>query len=243
MSVYTRIVLFIFSLFIVGCNSVPNKTKPVLDVSPKKPKIENKKIDQIPIPKSKFVTYKYGNFEVRVNEDGSQSVIGGRYMPAKAPSIASNYYHLILINYSDKTLELFRLGYFGYEPVIGYAVVTPRAKDLPKDVVRGVVTKIDTNPVWCPTENIRRKQKHLPSGCLPPGHKYNAMGSAKFEIKWSISGWELHRIHGTEGYPLGDFWNEQTFGCTRLLNSAIDNLVDLLGPNAVKDGIEVIAYR
>ena len=123
------------------------------------PKIENKKIDQIPIPKSKFVTYKYGNFEVRVNEDGSQSVIGGRYMPAKAPSIASNYYHLILINYSDKTLELFRLGYFGYEPVIGYAVVTPRAKDLPKDVVRGVVTKIDTNPVWCPTENIRRKQK------------------------------------------------------------------------------------
>lgn len=242
MSFFTHTVLLMFSLFLLGCSSLPDKTNPVLDSALKKPNVE-KKIVNTPIPDSKVVTYKYGNFIVKVNEDRSQSVIGGKYLPKKVPDITSNYLHVIYINYTNKTLELFRLGYFNYEPVIGYAVVTPSPDNLPKDVVRGKVTRIVVNPTWCPTPNIRKVHKHLPPGCLPPGHKDNAMGSVKFEIKWDAPGWNLHRIHGTEGYPLGDFWNEKTFGCTRLLNSAIDNLVALLGPDAVKEEIEVIAYR
>lgn len=246
MSKFTQFVLLFFCLLLlVGCETVPEK-RPNRSY-PQKPVTSTPIVitdEEIGREVSAIKTSQYGQFTVHVHPDGSQNIQGGIYIPEVRPDIDSKYQNVIYINYRQKTLEFFRLNYFGfYEPVVGYAVVTPSADKLPMDVVRGVVTKIDTNPVWCPTPNIRKVNTHLPAGCLPPGHKDNAMGAVKFEIVWNVKGWELHRVHGTEGYPLGDFWNKETFGCMRLLNEAILHLVQLLGPKAKERGIEIIAYR
>ncbi len=243
MSKLTQFVLLFLCLLLLGCETVPEKR-----FRPNQPKPVAEKLvtasDEGVGRKLAFKTYEYGRFEVLVRPDGSQSIRGGKYVPESKPNIDSKYQNVIYINYKEKTLEFFRLNYFGfYEPIVGYAVVTPSADKLPMDVVRGIVTKIDTNPTWCPTPNIRRTMTHLPPGCLPPGHKDNAMGAVKFEIVWNVKGWELHRVHGTDGYPLGDFWNEETFGCTRLLNKDIWDTTQLLGPFAVKEGIEIIVFR
>ena len=243
MSKFTQFVLLFLCLLLLGCETVPEKKFTHHQPKPVAEKIVIVSGENIG-RKLGVETYQYGRFKVYVHPDGGQNIEGGVYMPESKPDIDSKYQNVIYINYRRKTLEFFRLNYFGfYEPVVGYAVVTPSADKLPMDVVRGVVTKIDTNPVWCPTPNIRKVNTHLPAGCLPPGHKDNAMGAVKFEIVWNVKGWELHRVHGTEGYPLGDFWNKETFGCMRLLNEAILNLVQLLGPNADKEGIEIIVYR
>ena len=244
MSKFTQFVLLFFCLLLfVGCETVPEKR-----FKPYKPKAEIEKFIVFSGEGigRKFMTknYKYGRFEVQVRPDGSQKIEGGKYMPESRPNIDSKYDNVIYVNYTEKTLELWQRNSSGdYIPKVGYAVVTPSADKLPKNVVRGIVTRIDKNPTWCPTPKIRKVNKHLPAGCLPPGHKDNAMGAIKFEIKWDTPNWELVRLHGTEGYPLGDFWNEETFGCTRLINEAILNLVEILGPNAEREGIEIIAYR
>ncbi|KXJ99810.1 MAG: hypothetical protein UZ19_OD1000310 [Parcubacteria bacterium OLB19] len=237
------VLLFSCLLLLVGCETVPEKR-----FRPYKPKSEIEKFIVFAgegIERElKVKTYKYGRFTVYVRPDGSQNIEGGVYMPESKPDIVSKYRSVIYINYREKTLEAFKFNDAGsYEPLVGYAVVTPSADKLPKDVVRGVVTKIDKNPTWCPTPNIRTVYKHLPAGCLPPGHKDNAMGAIKFEIKWDTPNWELVRLHGTGGYPRGSFWDKETFGCTRLLNEAIINLEKLLGPGAEREGIEIIAYR
>ena len=243
MSKFTQFVLLFFCLLLLGCETVPEKKS-----RPYQPKPVTEKIVIVSgenIGRTLRVkTYQYGRFEVQVRPDGSQNIVGGKYVPESRPDIVSRYQNVIYINYKEKTLEAFKFNDAGsYEPLVGYAVVTPSADKLPKDVVRGIVAKIDKNPIWCPTDRIRKVYKHLPAGCLPSGHKDNAMGAVKFEIKWETPNWELVRLHGTEGYPLGDFWNEETFGCTRLINEAILNLVQLLGPGAEREGIEIIAYR
>lgn len=187
---------------------------------------------------------KYGRFIVEHEPNGKKGIHGGQFVPESDLPFWSNKVHVITINYATKELMYYKRGFGGHEPVIGYAVVTPSPDTLPKDVVRGIVTKIDTAPTWCPTPNIRRVMTHLPAGCLSYGHPLNAMGEVKFEIKWEVPGWEFIRLHGTEGYADdGRFWEVNTFGCTRLQNEAIVDLVELLGPNALKEGIEVIAYK
>ncbi|QQR64886.1 hypothetical protein IPH92_05035 [Candidatus Kaiserbacteria bacterium] len=195
-------------------------------------------------PESSVKSYQYGRFTVLVDESGSQKVEGGVFTPSPTMSFAPTRAHVLFINYVTKELSYYRrTGAGTYEPIIGYAVVTPLSQALPRDVVQGSVRRIDTAPTWCPTKRIREKYTDLPPGCLNFGHPTNAMGVAKFEVSWSVPGFELVRLHGTSGYPSGNFWEEETFGCTRLENNAMKELIDLLGPNAVKEGIEIIAYR
>jgi hypothetical protein len=197
-----------------------------------------------PIPA--ISNYQYGNFTVKVTEAGQQ-VVGGVFLPpASLPTaVTPGHRHVIYINYRSKELLYYRQDAVDFVPVIGYAVVTPDVSSLPQDVVRGRVTRIDTAPTWCPTENIRRARPHLPAGCIPFGHSQNAMGAVKFEIAWQeVRDWEYNRLHGTSGYPRGSFWEEETFGCTRLVDDAILKLVESLGgPNTVREGIEVIVHR
>lgn len=189
-------------------------------------------------------SYQYGRFTVLVDENGSQKIEGGVFTPSTTMPFVSSRVHALFVNYATKELSYYKRTDAGsYEPVIGYAVVTPLSQALPRDVVQGSVRHIDTAPTWCPTKRIRDKYTDLPPGCLNFGHPTNAMGVAKFEVSWSVPGFELVRIHGTSGYPRGNFWDEETFGCTRLENNAMKELIDLLGPNAVKEGIEIIAYR
>lgn len=189
---------------------------------------------------------KYGRFTVSTTPDGQHVIYGGVFKPPLSMPHRSKFQHVIFINYVTKELTYYRkIEEWGfYEPVVGYAVVTPPPAELPREVVRGRVTRIDLAPTWCPTANIRREYPDLPKGCLPFGHPKNAMGAVKFEITWPYKNWQLNRIHGAEGYPRGSFWAEKTFGCTRLQNDAIKDLVsEMGGPAAVKEGVEVIAFR
>lgn len=188
---------------------------------------------------------RHGRFIVEVG-DTLHEIQGGVFTPPAVMPVKSTAAHVLVSNYATKELLYYRKTKTGsYDQVIGYAVVTPRPEELPLAQVRGKVTRIDTKPTWCPGKEARKKYPKLPASCLPFGHPDNAMGSAKFEIAWQgVKGFETIRIHGAIGYSLdGAFWNEETLGCTRLQDSAILTLIDLLGPQAVKEGIEVVLER
>jgi len=191
-------------------------------------------------------TEKYGRFKTLKKPDGSMIVFGGVFTPEKKPSDffnqknLHNIPHVILVNYTEKTLEYYK----GGEPVLGYAVVTPDASFLPAEEVWGQVQRIVKNPIWCPTANIRKKYPDLPKGCIPPQHKENAMGAIKFEISWQgVKGWDTIRLHGANGYPQ-NFFAEETSGCVRLQNDAIKNLVEKMGgEKAAKERIVILLSR
>lgn len=189
----------------------------------------------------------YGRFAV-VYKEGYKDVVGGVFGKDEMPNVPprdANAEHSIFVNYTTKELLYYRLSGGVYESVIGYAVMTPFARTLPKDVVRGKVTRIVEKPTWCPKVGgtVRRDDPSLPKGCMPYGHPYNAMGEWRFDIAWDAPGWELNKLHGVEGYAKGAFWTQETHGCIRLMNEAISDLITLLGPNAVKEGIEVVVFR
>jgi hypothetical protein len=185
---------------------------------------------------------KYGRFTVRAS-GGRQVVEGGVFTPPEKLPVSSTAAHVIVINYTEKELLYYRKVSAGvYEPVIGYAVMTPDASFLPRPEVRGKVRAIDLKPSWCPGKMTRRMYPELPKGCLPPDHPDNMMGIVKFLINWQgVKDWEAVRLHGTLGYKEGAFWEEETLGCTSLTNEAILELVAKLGPGAVAAGIEFVA--
>ena len=191
-------------------------------------------------PKSQ---YQYGRFTVVVTTEG-QVVEGGVFVPSPSLPLEAMAAHTIFINYTTKELTYYhRTSSGAYEPVIGYAVVTPLPNTLPQEVVRGRVRHIDLTPTWCPTPSIRKKYPEYSKSCYEFGHPKNAMGVAKFLIAWDTKGFDIVRLHGTGGYPRGNFWDEETSGCTRLEDSAMLRLIELLGPNAAAEGIEVVLFR
>lgn len=236
------------ALGLVGCSTISfTSTTPLYEVA------VAEKVSTPVAPKATAPTtvgtavasMRHGRFIVEVGEN-EHVIEGGVFTPPKDMLVKSTAAHVLISNYTTKELLYYRRTKTGsYEPVIGYAVVTPKPEELPDPEVRGQVTRIDTKPVWCPGKEARKKYPKLPAGCLPFGHKDNAMGAAKFEIKWQgVKGWDAIRIHGAIGYSMdGAFWNEETLGCTRLQDSAILALIDLLGPQAVKEGIEVVLER
>lgn len=234
-------------LMLSGCEILHNRPPPPIKVNSPKVEAYNLSVVNAPLKERSInnefgESYKYGRFTVLVSPEG-QEILGGVFKPETLLPAPTKYAHVIFINYVSKELSYYRLTKDRYEPVIGFAVVTPSADVLSQSIVRGKVTRIDTKPPWTPTANIRKKHQYLPAGTIPYGHPDNAMGEVKFEISWDVPGWSLKRIHGTKGYPEGNFQNAETFGCTRLQNDAIKNLVTLLGPNAVNEGIEVIVHK
>lgn len=196
---------------------------------------------------------RYGRFIIEEKGEG-YIVYGGEFIPPKAmPKLVSaTKPHVQVVDYSQKTLSYYRRNAQGsYDPVVGFAVVTPDPSYLPSEVVRGMVERVNTAPSWCPTPNIRKVRiaegSPLPPGCLPFGHELNAMGLFKLEIVWQVprhlrGEWSTIRVHGTGGYPR-NFWTEETFGCTRLENRAGDKLLTLMGPLAEKEGVEVFLLK
>lgn len=200
-------------------------------------------------------TYTHGRFTVEVLSTGSQRVVGGEFIPPtfmpqtpsttlKRTGVAPR--HVLFMNYVTKELQYYRRKETGaYLPVRGYAVVTPEADFLPRDIVRGEVVQLIEKPTWCPKVGgqVRRAYPSLPPGCLPYGHTLNPMGDFRFDVAWDVPGWQLVRLHGTTGYPEGKFWDEETFGCVRLVNDSLRRLIEELGPTAVVEGIELVSHR
>jgi hypothetical protein len=200
-------------------------------------------------------SYQEGRFTVEVLVTGGQRVVGGEFVPATfMPQVPSAVLkrtgkpaqHVFFINYRSKELQYYRRETGGsYTGVIGFAVVTPEAEFLPRDIVRGEVTQLVEKPTWCPKVGgqVRKAHPELPPGCLPYGHPLNSMGDWRFDLAWDVPSWSLVRLHGTTGYPQGEFWDAETYGCTRLENRALARLIELLGPQAVAEGIEVVVHR
>ncbi len=240
------------ALGVAGCSTIsftsPEQPSSVVSQTVTKPPASKVVVPEEvikPEPVASSIAFiRHGRFTVRL-VDGGQVIEGGVFTPPETMPVSSNAAHVLIVNYTTKELRYYRKVSAGlYEPVIGYAVMTPEPSFLPRQEVRGMVRDIDTKPSWCPKAQARRIYKHLPKGCLPPGHPDNMMGDAKFLINWQgIKGWEAIHLHGTSGYKLGAFWEQETLGCTRLTNEAIRKLIELLGPYAVKEGIEVILER
>jgi hypothetical protein len=74
---------------------------------------------------------------------------------------------------------------------------------------------------------------------VPYGHPLNPMGNYKFAIR----GFGAIRIHGTAAYSY-NYGEVETLGCVRLMNGSpgIDQLVSLLGPTAIAEGIDVVFF-
>jgi len=238
-SIVFVISLLSLSSLLISCTST-QYTPTTLTSQMAKPPVTEKKLE------NKNPTEKYGRFTVEISPDGIRKIYGGKFKPPEAMPYPSKFHHAIFINYQTKELTYYRFDSLlgKHVPVVGYAVVTPSPESLPKSVVRGVVTKMDMAPDWYPSNNIRREMPHLPKGRIPYGHELNAMGEVKFHIFWEVKGWDLIRLHGTEGYSdHGRFWELETFGCTRLQNRAILELTEKLGIQAVKEKIEVVAHK
>jgi len=248
--------ILVLLLFLTGCASVQFTSAPqptVAEVQLKEATAPEVLMPTTSLPSvstthAPGTVYEYGRFKVTVLENGSQVILGGVFVPSPVPPQELMGRHTIFINYLTKELTYYRQTPQGISPVVGYAVVTPAAATLPQAIVVGQVTHIDTKPRWCPTPNIRKKYPDLPRGCLPFGHKDNAMGAAKFMIDWQLpkalkASWSTIRLHGASGYPSGSFWGEETFGCTRLEDDALKSLIKDLGPQAVREGIAIVLLK
>lgn len=236
--------IVVFNL--AGCGSisfVSGEQKSLSNKIPTTKTVKNKVKKKIK-RESWIRVHERGRFIVESHPEGDV-IYGGVFTPNLSMPYNSNQKHVIFINYETKELTYYRREENVYKPIFGFAVMTPSSDFLPKDVVRGKVRTIDTKPTWCPTANIRRAYPDLPPGCLPFGHEMNAMGIAKFEIDWEVSGWEYIRLHGTSGYAEGDFWSVPTFGCTRLKNEQMQELLNSMGDlkKAVSEGVEIVVFR
>lgn len=121
-----------------------------------------------------------------------------------------------------------------------YKVSTGR-KDIKKPTGEGNVTSITLNPFWYPTdetiEAFKKRGIELPK-IVPPGHKYNYMGTAKINLTHIVDGKNTFRIHGTiDETTIG---RNESSGCIRMKNEEVTQLATLLNKFSDSKSIENI---
>jgi hypothetical protein len=207
-------------------------------------------------------SYRHGRFTVRRDPDGGQTIEGFAFLPPDEPlidyrarSLASERqpHHLILVDFYSKELHYYVWDevHMRWQPNLGFAILSPYHRSLPREVVVGQVTRIDLEPEWYPPESIRRDYRAagrpLPAR-LPPGHPDNLMGAAKFIINWGGVLPATVRLHGAVGYPATPLHEVETYGCVSLLDMAILQLINRIKRGrpvsvAVAEGIVVAFHR
>ena len=120
-------------------------------------------------------------------------------------------------------------------------VVSTGKKEIKKPTGEGNVTSITINPFWYPTdetiETFKKRGIELPK-VVPPGHKYNYMGSAKITLTHIVDGKNTFRIHGTiDEKTIG---RNESSGCIRMKNSEVVQLATLLNKFTEEKSIENI---
>ncbi|MDD2292001.1 MAG: L,D-transpeptidase [Aliarcobacter sp.] len=121
-----------------------------------------------------------------------------------------------------------------------YKVSTGR-KDIKKPTGEGNVTSITLNPFWYPTdetiEAFKKRGIELPK-IVPPGHRYNYMGTAKINLTHIVDGKNTFRIHGTiDETTIG---RNESSGCIRMKNEEVTQLATLLNKFSDSKSIENI---
>ncbi|HBI25463.1 MAG: ErfK/YbiS/YcfS/YnhG family protein [Candidatus Wolfebacteria bacterium GW2011_GWC2_39_22] len=135
--------------------------------------------------------------------------------------------YVITVVFSDFTVHV-------YDPegteLFFSAVALPRKT--PKLPIEGRLLRIERNPIWYPTKNIKEyylktKKITLPS-IVPPGPD-NPMGPVKFIFAFFTPGADqLSRIHGTTSPR--SIGKRVTFGCIRMYNEEVLALADVVEP-------------
>ena len=115
-----------------------------------------------------------------------------------------------------------------FENIGKYRVSTGK-DDVKKPFGEGKISQISLNPVWYPTattiKSFKKRGINLPS-VIPPGHKFNYMGSAKINLTHEVDGKNTFRIHGTlDERTIG---TNESAGCIRMKNKEVLQLATLL---------------
>lgn len=108
-------------------------------------------------------------------------------------------------------------------------VVSTGKDDIKKPTGQGGITSISLNPFWYPTQEtlelFKKRGIDLPK-VVPPGHRYNYMGSAKINLTHEVDGKNTFRIHGTlDETTIG---TNESSGCIRMKNNEVVQLATLL---------------
>lgn len=201
--------------------------------------------------------HRCGVVEMRTAANGEVGIYGWQDLapnnePVIWPRKPSRF--VITSSFEDKILEVHeRDEQGGYFPRGIWPVVTPEPSELP-GTVDGSVYRIETEPNWNPSANLRRKYLNyrlehpeeelplLPAGTVPYGHPGNPMGERKIRANWRGRYPASAVLHGTTGYPV-ELCSAETAGCVRLHNQWIVSLVDdVLGgvDFALSAGVECI---
>ena len=114
-----------------------------------------------------------------------------------------------------------------FENIGKYRVSTGK-DDVKKPFGEGKISQISLNPVWYPTattiKSFKKRGINLPS-VIPPGHKFNYMGSAKINLTHEVDGKNTFRIHGTlDERTIG---TNESAGCIRMKNKEVLQLATL----------------
>ena len=134
----------------------------------------------------------------------------------------------IEISVRQCTLWLYeRLPDGGRRLVKEYTVATAKnGMDHPEGL--GYVTKIDKNPWWYPTPDMKRRAaaKGQSLGPVPPGRKGNPMGAVKIHLSHGPT----YRIHGTNRPD--QIGRRVSLGCIRMRNQEALELANLIDVGA-----------
>jgi lipoprotein-anchoring transpeptidase ErfK/SrfK len=118
----------------------------------------------------------------------------------------------IVVSFGDRRLYYM----LGKGQAVSYPIAIPK----PEARWAGVsfVSNKTVNPIWTPTEDMRRENPKLPA-FMPGGHPRNPLG-----VRALYVGSTMYRIHGTDApWLIGE---EVSHGCVRLLNEDIIDLYD-----------------
>lgn len=115
-----------------------------------------------------------------------------------------------------------------------YTVAVPKKKCYPLPM-QGVVESIDIDPYWYPLEESRSLYlkdhgEELPAA-IPPGDPRNAMGKAKFNVRWETTDVPF-KVHGTN--QPASIGKNVTGGCIRLSNENVLKLAQMLAGTKIK---------
>lgn len=152
-------------------------------------------------------------------------------MPAAVPGVnsASGSRYRIEVYLNEHRLYLYEKQPDGSRRLVrDYVVATP-SSEVPSPQGWGVVTGIDFDPWWVPTENMKRRARKkgrvLPDS-VRPGLKANPMGTFKIILSHGLG----YRIHGNNnprsiGRPV-------TSGCIRMRNDEGEEMARMIDVGA-----------
>ncbi len=125
----------------------------------------------------------------------------------------ANKYH-IEVMLKKCRLRLYRQLANGSRKLVKEYTVATARKGMDHPEGKGYVTKIDTNPWWYPTPDMKRRAAKRGKSLKPvaPGKKGNPMGSVKIHLSHGPT----YRIHGTNRPD--QIGRRVSLGCIRMLN-------------------------